>query len=272
MTDYTAIDALNWSSLKLLATSPKLYHFRLDNPAPDKASFSLGRAIHCAVLEPERWRSEYIVRPDFGDGRTKAAKEAKSEWLATIPEGVTELDAPTHALAEICAESVFSHRVARELLRGGCAEEIVQWSDPETGIACKLRADYLRPDLLVDLKSTQDPSPAAFVREVPRYLYHGQLGMYSAGCIAAGRLPPDAAPPHIIAVQSREPYDVACYQLSPGTLAAGRALFRRLITLYQRCTLAGYWPGCAPELVELELPPWAIESEIPDDSATVEDW
>ncbi len=58
--------------------------------------------------------------------------------------------------------------------------------------------------------------------------------------------------------------------LSPGTLNSGRNLYRRLLRLYEQCMAADWWPGVAPELLSLELPPWA--QEMPDDSKIVEEW
>lgn len=45
------------------------------------SALRLGRALHCAVLEPERVRLDYVAQPGCGDGRTSAAKAAKADWL-----------------------------------------------------------------------------------------------------------------------------------------------------------------------------------------------
>ena len=72
---YTDIKAMNWSSLKNMDVSAKMFQWRVDHPRPDAAHLSLGTAIHSAILEPNNFDKEYHVRPDGIDLRTKAGKE-----------------------------------------------------------------------------------------------------------------------------------------------------------------------------------------------------
>jgi hypothetical protein len=117
--------------------------------------------------------------------------------------------------------------------------------------------DYLRPNDLVDLKSTRRETVREFTADAARNLYHGQLAWYLDGAIAAGRLPKDAGLPYIVAVSTAEPFDVAAYQLSKISLEAGRILIRDLVNKYQQCTASDLWPGIAPDLGVLDLPAWA---------------
>lgn len=82
MTAYADIAAINWSTLKHLAVSAKMLRHRVDHPREDTKALALGRAIHCAVLEPERWRAEVIAEPDEWDLRSNKGKAARAEWLA----------------------------------------------------------------------------------------------------------------------------------------------------------------------------------------------
>jgi hypothetical protein len=59
--DYLKIDAINWSSLKLMHTSPLCYHYYQQRPSPDKPAYQLGRAVHAAILEPEHFAGRYTV-------------------------------------------------------------------------------------------------------------------------------------------------------------------------------------------------------------------
>lgn len=255
--DYDATPGLNWSTLKHLAVSPLMLRWRVDHPRPDTPALARGTAIHCAVLEPERWERDYVAQPDFGDCRFKKAKAAKAAWLADADPGVEALSATEHELAERCAAVVRAHPKAAELLRGGRVEEPVTWDDPETGIKCKGRLDYIRPDGLLDLKSTRHESIRMIVQDCARYLTHGQLAWYHDGARAARLIPDDAAPPHVIFVQTTEPYDVVPAQLSPDDLVRGRGLYRGLLDRYVECQAAQWFPGLAPDVIDLQLPPWA---------------
>ena len=266
MREYDAIDALNWSTLSKLATSPALMRYRRDNPEPDSAAFRLGRAVHCAILEPEAWPARYAVAPDV-DRRTKEGKAAYADFLTTALS-IEVLSSGEWDLAERCARAVRSHRVAADLLRGGRAEETVQWIDATTGVACKGRLDYLCPDCVVDLKTTRRATVREFVRDVATFRYHGQVAWYRDGAIAAGLLPPDAEA-YILAVQTVEPYDVIAARLSAETMMLGNALWRDLLRRYCECRAADIWPGVAPDLITLDLPPWALDAAaLPDEGGT----
>ena len=77
--DYEKIKAINWSALKHLAASPKMYRYRLDNPEPPKVAYTLGSAVHTLVLEAEKFVSRFAVY----DGR-RAGKEWEA-WQAANP-------------------------------------------------------------------------------------------------------------------------------------------------------------------------------------------
>ena len=255
--DYAAIQALNWSTVKLLETSPLLYRRRVDVPEEDKEAYVLGRALHAAVLEPVLFASAYCGQPNFGDGRTTAAKERKVRWEAEEkPAGAEVLKlADYHAIVR-AADAVHAHRVARDLLRGGRAEEVVTWTDPETGLACKARLDYITPTGVRELKSARRVG-RRFASDAAGYLYHGQCAFYHDGGITAGALPADAERPCIVAVELEEPFDVACYRLTEVDMGAGRALVRSCLRRFVECQAADVWPGCAPDMMDLNLPGWA---------------
>lgn len=253
--DYNAIPALNWSSLCRMDTSPLLYRWRADHPEPDTEAFLNGRALHCAVLEPERWKLAFAPAPEV-DRRTKEGKAAYAEFAAALPTGCEVIPAEKHLAITRAAESIHRHRVARELLRGGTAERVVQWTAPGFGIACKARVDYLRTDFIVELKSTRDVQPRRFERLAAGYLYHGQIAYYHDGALEAREIQFGADRPHVITVELTGPYDVACYRVSDTMLATGRALYRNLLGRWQECKASNHWPGCAPDLLDLELPPW----------------
>lgn len=253
---YDAIDAVNWSSLVHLATSAKLLEWRRTHPREETAALRVGSALHCAILEPERFSVAYIPRPDLGDGRTKAGKIRRAQWNAERPTAVV-LDADEYELVARCAESARAHPAVRDALRGGCAEETLTWVDEETGLRCKGRLDYLTPMSVLDLKSTRAETVDGFGREIAGRLYHGQLAFYLDGAIAARRVPDLASQAMIIGLQTVEPYDVIPARLGSEWLERGRSLYRSLLRRYADCQAAGWWPGIAPGVVDLQVPPWA---------------
>jgi exodeoxyribonuclease VIII len=253
--DYAAIEALNWSTLALMATSAKLLRWRVDHPREDTEALRLGRLVHCATLEPERFAASYAPRPELPDGRTKEGKAAKAAWLASIGAAVP-VDADDHAIAERCARAVHAHPSASALLHGGVVERPIVWTDATTGVRCKARPDFLGPTSLVDLKSTSRQTLHEMRRDCASYLYHGQLAYYLDGAITARAVTPDADA-YVVAVQTVEPFDVVPFRMAMEDIERGRRLVRRLLDRYAACVAANWWPGLAPEVIPMSLPSWA---------------
>lgn len=260
MTDYDAIQALNWSTLKQLATSPKMLKTRETIPREDTPALALGRAIHCQLLEPAMW-ANYCKLPHFGDMRSSKNRDARDAWLADGPPGRVVLDADDYDLAVRCADAIREHPEAMKLIVGGRREETVLWTDESTGLKCKARLDNIRPNDLSDIKSTRKESPGGFLRDASKFLYHGQLAWYHAGAIAAGVLPPDAERPSVVAVQTVEPFDVMPFRMTQAALDAGTRLWKSLIKRYTECQTAEWWPGVAPQVLDYDVMPWAAGAD-----------
>lgn len=276
---YDALPGLNWSTLKLVHASPMLCKLRTTEPREDSEALELGRAIHCALFEPDRWRSDYTREPDFGPRLTKDGKPTKNPkatseyksafaaWRAGLPASCQVISDDVFFTAERCAAAVLKHRIAGPLLRGGQREKVIEWVDAGTGTVCKGRLDLLTPRYVADLKSTRHQSVRAFLRDAEQLLYHGQKAWYHDGAIAAGALPADADRPYVVSVQTGGAFDVACYQLDPFTLDAGRRLYRGLLARYRECQAADMWPGIAPDLIQWRVSGFAAgtESELESD-------
>jgi hypothetical protein len=267
--DYLRIDAMNWSTLKHLATSARLLRWRVEHPREETDALERGRWIHCALLEPDRWAAEYIAAPDFGDCRFKAAKAERDAWRAANA-GREIVDAESFELVTRCVLSIREHKPAARLLRAGRAEEVVRWTDEETGVAMKARLDFVSPTFVLDVKSTRQSSLWAFARDAASMLYHGQLALYHDAAVASRLVPRDSLEgPFVLAVQTVEPHDVIVARLSLGDVEKGRGLYRSLLRRYVECQAADLWPGIAPGVVNLSLPPWAAQG---DDADTGEEW
>lgn len=268
------MDRLNFSTLKHIATSPRMLQWRLTHPTPDTDVLKFGRAFHCLILEPEKFDKRWTVagqclalKKSGGICGSQGSLYYEGAWFCRVkghapegagdlPEGIESITSEQSETAKICAAQIAAHRVARETLKGGVREESLEWQIGTT--ACKGRLDFLRPDMVVDLKTTCETTPREFTGQAARMLYHGQLAWYHDGAIAAGRLPQDAPLPRIVTVETVEPYDVAVYQFPPEALEAGRAVYRTLLARYLECVAADFWPGHSPDLRTLDLPHWAI--------------
>lgn len=257
--------ALNWSTLKHIAKSPMHYRYRLDHPEPDAPHYLWGRAVHCALLEPEAFDARYAVC-DVKKRWVKADVQPTKDyaaWLDDHPDA-EPLKPVEMVTVQMAARSVLNHRVAAGVLAGCRHEEPLEWTDPDTGLACRGRVDAISQYVL-DVKTAQSCEPRLFQMAAARYAYHGQLALYHTGATVLRKID-GKTPPYIIAIEKSPPYDVAVYQMSLEDLAAGRALVLSLMRRLEECTATDMWPGCAPDLLQLQLPPWAggLEEESED--------
>lgn len=214
-----------------------------------------GSAFHMLVLEPERFARTYAVRPDFGDMRTKAAKERRETWLAAHP-GVTELPADDDEAMRGMLAAVYKHDAASRLILEGSSEVTLRWRDAMTGLRCKARADYWVKGkrLAVDLKTTDDASPDEFARSVYKYGYAQQDALYRAGFLACGEPIDHFA---IVAVEKAPPHAVAVYVLDADAVGKGYTATRRGIERLADCIKHDDWPAYGDGINELSLPRWA---------------
>jgi len=254
---YLETPGLNWSTLKLMDQSPLALQDALAHGRGDTEWMLLGRAIHCYALERSEFHDRYAVAPHFGDGRTKAAKKAKTAFLNDA-SGREVVSHQHWITVQACGEALAKHKVARKLLEGK-REHIATWTHSGTGIACKGRMDVVG-ERVVDLKSTGLQSERLIFSDAASRLYYGQGAWYHDGATTAGLIRPNAPLPANVWVQTCRPYDVLCAEMEEETYLAGLRLYERLLAEYQGCMATDWWPGMAPELKSWRLPVWARET------------
>jgi hypothetical protein len=265
------LGVVNKGALDQLAHTPAHYRAWVDGAEQEETpALAFGRALHCAVLEPEVFDRDYIIAREHPyirvSDRLRNAKkpsqgtlDAIAYWDAWEAEmgGKIEISAEDAVALRGMQASVLEHPIAGKLFDGGMPEATAVWTDPRTGLTCKARFDVWRDDLVLigDLKSTEDASPAAFARSVARYRYHVQDAHYSAGAAALGF-------PGVrfvfVGVEKTPPYAVGVYMLDVESASRGAELRDRDMDRLNECLRTDAWPGYAPVVHTLALPNWAF--------------
>jgi exodeoxyribonuclease VIII len=248
--EYDAIDAVHWSTLKEMRKSPLHYRYRELNPLEPTPAMLLGQGAHTAILEPLQFLRDYaLFEGERRQGKVWDAFEAANA-------SKTILKRPEYDLCVAMQEAVRAHPEASKYLAAGRAEQVVTWTDEETGLPCKLRADWLCdvPGLavLIDVKSTATIDAALFGATAARMGHYAQVAMYWRGLQAAG-LP---MPAKLIAVESKPPHDVAVFDITADVLTAGTEEVRELLQKVAECRAKGKWPGRYAAEQPLQLPAW----------------
>ena len=274
--DYHGGPGISKSGLDLIAQSPLHYWARYINPDRERQeptpAMLIGTAIHSAVLEPELFDSEYVVVPEDAPKRPSVtqlnAKKPSDDTLAAIDwwhgfneaaAGKAVLSSADYAACTAIAGQVRSHPAARVLFTNGVAEQSAYWVDDETGVQCKCRPDWLIAGVaIVDVKSSENASAAAFQRSVVSWRYHVQAAWYLDGIRAATG---ENLQAFMFAVfEKKPPYASAFYYADADMLEIGRREYRRNLALYADCMSRNVWPGYSSEILPISLPTWVLNA------------
>lgn len=257
--DYLQDPSLSNSGLKLLAKSPRHYAASFDPERPDAApsdALRRGSLLHTLVLEPHAFAFRYRIKPPGMNFSTKKGMA----WRDETPDGVEIISDAEHKAATRQARNLRMLPEVAALLGAGQAEVSFFWRDPETGVHCKGRADWVfrtpAGTILLDLKTTEDATPEAFARSCARYGYHRQAAWYSDGWTLATGEP-------VLgfvfgAVESAWPHDAVPYMLDDEAMTRARAQISELLALHAACEASGEWPGISNQITTLNLPAWAL--------------
>lgn len=254
--DYFATDGYESnSSLKPALRSMAHYLHNKNTPREDKPHFNLGSAIHAAILEPLRFKDEYVVSPVY-DGRTTAGKQAKAEFLQANQGKFIITDDDMETINGI-AGNVAYHDDAMQLLKAGKNEVSYFWQDPETEIWMRGRADSESKYATLDIKSTDDASPKAFVKSCAKFSYDMQAYIYTDG---RHQVTGETKQFVFLAVEKKAPYSIGLYIASKEMLASGALQYRdalRRVREYRANpdVRTGYQPD--GKIEELDWPTWA---------------
>jgi len=249
--NYFEIPAVNWSTLKFMRESPMMYRYRLSVPMEDTPALALGRATHTLVFEPETFSDGYVI--------WQGGRRAGKEWDAFCAENCdkTILRDQDAELVTAIAESVRRHPLVQPyLVAGGEFEVPALWRDPETGLECKARLDWLcrRGGILLDLKTCISAEARRFGAAAARFGYHCQLAHYRNA--AQLGLNTQIRKVLIVAVEKEPPHDVAVFQVSEDDLYLANVEVTMLLRAVQVCRESNVWPGRYIEEQALQLPAW----------------
>lgn len=248
--DYASMRGVNWSTLKNLRESGLAYQYGLVHPREDTAALALGRVTHTLAFDPLTFAEEFVIW-EHGDRRG-------NEWKAFADRhaGKTIFKPAEIETAIAMADAVKRHPLVQPYLARGVFEQPIQWIDPDTGIQCKAKPDWLQPHrrALVDLKTTVSIEGRRFGNAAARYGYHCQLAHYAAGVEHALGWRPELV--KLIAVEKTPPHDVAVFTLTDADLYAGADEVAELLQKLRAYTDAQTWPGRYSEEQALQLPAW----------------
>ena len=215
---------LSFSSLKEFHKSPKHYIAYLTKKWKQTPDMLVGSALHCKLLEPEKYSDRYAVAPECD----KRGIECKSLWakFAIANEGKDLITQDQQVLVDAMLQAVKTNAPAWELFN-----QIGQTEAKKEGVIAGLPfvgyIDALGDDILIDLKSCQSSSPREFMRDAYNNLYHLQAAIYHK---LTG-----VKDIYFIAVEKSEPYNVTTFRLNADDNIHGENLLAHLTDQFNLC-------------------------------------
>jgi hypothetical protein len=266
---YDSVDRTNFSILKWMRKSAAHYKHHLIHRPKDTDAMKVGRVVHVAAFEPERFRSVIAV----WDGGTRKGKDWDEFKLRNAGKELLTVAEYERCLA--IHEAAAADATAKQYVSNGRGEVTMLWDTPATfeqsagsftteTIAAKGRIDFDAKDAIVDLKTTKDAAPLELGKQAQNLGYFTQAAWYVDGyAFASGGV---VKPYVIVAVESVEPYVVQVYDVTEEDLKLGRIEYRSWLDKLAWCRARNLWPGYAPagEKLPLMRPPWA-RPDVEDD-------
>lgn len=245
------LDIPSSSMLKTILDSPAHFQLGLTHKIQSKA-MDWGTALHAAVLEPHLVHQVIAISPEpltTAAGRRFA--ESNPDRICMTLTAWLELQ----LAAEKVRNSEFRGRPFWKFIEEGEVEHAIYYSDPDTGIQCRVRPDLLHPEFTFDLKSTRQGTPVGFQRDAVDLHYDLQAFMYSLARVLLDGEGAPRKPFVFVPVLSEAPYSVFFMPSSDAFLANGCKKYVKALSTYAACMQVDYWPSPGGE-VEMDLLPW----------------
>lgn len=231
---------LRFSVLRQMGRSPAHALYAMTHEPPDTPAMRLGRLAHAIVLGTPTgpvWSGERRgkVWADFKDQHQGEDIVTDSEYsTATEIAAAINANPEAHALiAETPDQPMFFERTLHFDFAGR---------------ACRATPDVFDALTLTELKSTADASPMRFPFHAMRMGYHAQLAWQKDAIRASGLPVPERL--SIVAVETKPPYAVAVFGVTPRAEDFGRRLYRSWIEQFLVCEASNDWPSYGPGVID----------------------
>ena len=243
------------SMLSLLKQSPRLFYNRYELGQTQKATkaMELGSLLHTMVLEPHEVIERFAVMPDV-DRRYKEGKAIAAAFCEQS-KGKTVIASDDFANSAIMATQVRAHPEFAWALGKVHNKRIEQRIEFEfDGMLCRCKPDMIVPDVIFDVKTTEDASPNEFMRSVLKFGYHRQAAFYREAVLQDTGM---FCRFIFVAVSKSEPWDCAVYELDDAAMRAGMNEISMLMEEYRNRKFANDWDQVwSRGVVPLQLPKW----------------
>lgn len=261
---HSKIEYISKSGLDVISKSPLHYYTKYLSPekieeAPTPAKI-IGAAFHCFVFEPGSFDERYCITPKIN----KRSKAGKEEFYAFVEnnEGKQMVKEEDFETIKEMDKSLKAHPRVASLLKmnEGEAESAFFFENLNEGVKCRVKTDFINVNrgIILDLKTTEDASPAGFQRSAYKYRYHVQSAYYLDGLKNFDDYSHTKSFV-FLAIEKEPPYAVAVYLASKDFVNAGREAYLEDLKKYKEALKTNVWEGYSNDAMILDLPKYAYK-------------
>lgn len=220
--DYHADPAIGSTSVKAISVSPANLYF---NPFKGSKSAHIGTAIHAALLEPQLFKSQFLMLSSAADRRSREYKDALAQYGCDRILVGQDVDTVSRMIETARMNDDFV-----DYMRSAGKSEVSMFATCDiTGLPLKCRFDRLSDSYPypMDVKSCNDASARGFSQAFGKFHYHIQAAFYLHVLkLVTGKTVDQFC---FFAIENKPPYRNCMYFIGEESLEAGRkAMFAAL--------------------------------------------
>lgn len=245
--EYHNGDGLSSSDIKYLERSPGHWKAKVFK---ETDALRVGRAFHCAVLEPGRFDIDLRLMPKINK-RTNEGKEKYANFMSDTNEHSIVIDSTEDEMIQGMKQSILNQ--CGEFFQGGFAERSGFFNSTAYNTLLKIRPDYLKGNTMYDIKSCQDAREFAVTRDIRKYNYDLSAAFY----LDIGNQIEAVALENVIEhfiwvfVEKTAPFSVAVYEAHESLLQKGRDKYFKGLNNHKKAIETNDWFGYSNETIQL---------------------
>lgn len=222
---YLGQAALSSSSCKLINQSPKSYNalVKYAKASEETAALVTGKVIHTMVLEPHEFDNRFKVVETHSKS-TKLWKDA----VANKEKGVSVLTSKEYSDSMKAVDALLRNEIVKGYLKGAKFEEPA--IGDVLGLPFRAKADILRGDAIIDLKTTSEIN--GFRYSALKYGYPAQVFIYCE----LFKIPFDS---FIFVAVDKGSKDIGIFTVSEQFYEEGRRLVTQAVNTYIKFFIEG---------------------------------
>ena len=252
-------------------------HSRGDIKQPETTAMQIGTALHSYVLEPGNFKWEYVILDDLkkeelynqaiekgskAKGFSKALSTYKDFVHQTNEDGKRVITEEEFLTVDGLGTAAFKEDELTEFLAHKELEVelsiFAELRDHQGNkVECKGRIDALKPNALLDLKTTVNTSPPRLGKFVTGYKSYVQAAFYLDLCREVGLVDEHATFSWLF-IQKELPHQATYYTAPETLIRKGRNEYRSWLGWIYEGRKTNKWPGHSKDV---ELPKW-FEAEL----------